>query len=92
MNISQTSIEEHRKLWADVAKKNGWYKEPFFIQVWVGLDGDIADSVSFHGMTQDVVIQEVDGDYAHCISCGQIINLDTDEWTTDDSDTFCAIM
>jgi len=55
MNENKT-IEEHRQFWVKVAKENGWYAEPFFVQVWIDGGGDITDSVSFQGMTQDIVV------------------------------------
>lgn len=58
MSALQISIEEHRKFWADVAKKNDWYTEPFYVQVWVDADGDITDSVAHRAMTEDIVIEE----------------------------------
>ena len=52
------NLNEHRELWADVAKENGWYKEPFFIQVWCDPDNNITDSVSFRGLNQDIIEKE----------------------------------
>jgi hypothetical protein len=49
-------IEQHRLWWAEVAKENGWYKQPFYIQVWFDRDGEIEDSVSYQGMTRDYII------------------------------------
>lgn len=53
---TEEQIEQHRTWWAEVAKENGWYTQPFFIQVWVDRDGEVADSVSYQGMTQDWVL------------------------------------
>jgi len=50
-------LEQERTHWAKVAKKYGWYTEPFYIQVWMYKDGTLDDSVSFKGMTQDIIIQ-----------------------------------
>lgn len=58
MKVSQTEIEKHRAFWADVAKKNNWYTEPFYVQVWIDENGDINDSVSHVGLTEDLVIKE----------------------------------
>ena len=58
MKVSQTEIEKHRAFWADVAKKNNWYTEPFYIQVWIDENGDISDSASHIGLTEDLVIKE----------------------------------
>jgi hypothetical protein len=54
-------IETHRELWATIAKKNNWYTEPFFVQLWVNDSGDVLDSVAHGGMTHDVIV--VDNDY-----------------------------
>lgn len=52
-------IEIHRKKWAAIAKKHGWYKTPFFVQVWRDpATNRIYDSVSFIGLTADIVIHE----------------------------------
>lgn len=58
MSAADMTIEEHRKFWAKVAKENGWYKEPFYVQVWVDENGTITDSVSHRGMTDDIVAEE----------------------------------
>lgn len=49
-------LEEKRAFWAEIAKKHGWYTEPFYIQVFVNKKGEITDSVSFTGLDQDVVV------------------------------------
>ncbi len=49
-------IEEARSFWANIAKQNGWYTEPFYVQVWLDKDGNVADSVSHQGLTEDIVI------------------------------------
>jgi hypothetical protein len=49
------SIELKRELWAGIAKENGWYSEPFFVQVWVDKEGQIVDSVSFAGLDRDII-------------------------------------
>jgi hypothetical protein len=52
-------IEKHRALWADVAKKNDWYAEPFFVQLFIDPEtGEVYDSVSFGGMTKDILHYE----------------------------------
>ena len=50
------TIEKARILWSDVAKKSGWYKEPFYVQVWLHEDGSIDDAVSFQGLEQDIIL------------------------------------
>ncbi len=49
-------IETARTFWANIAKQNGWYTEPFYVQVWLDKDGNVADSVSYQGMNEDIVI------------------------------------
>lgn len=46
MSASSLTIEQCRQFWAKIAKDNGWYKEPFFVQVWLDADGNVTDSVS----------------------------------------------
>ena len=58
MNKLQIEIENQRKFWAKIARANNWYVEPFFVQVWVNESGDIVDSVSHIGLTEDIVIEE----------------------------------
>ena len=50
------NLEEHRKFWANVAKENGWYKQPFFIIAWINKRGEIIDSVSHRGLEKDIVV------------------------------------
>lgn len=58
MTISKNEIEKHRAFWAKIAKANGWYTEPFYVQVWVDRDGNVTDSVSHIDLTKDIVIEE----------------------------------
>jgi hypothetical protein len=60
MSASSLTIEQCRQFWAKIAKDNGWYKEPFFVQVWLDSDGNVTDSVSHQGLTQDHVLNEED--------------------------------
>jgi hypothetical protein len=62
------TIEDARKFWAKVARENGWYAEPFYVQVWTDTAGNIIDSVSTVGMDRDHVVVDTDGDY--CEECG----------------------
>lgn len=55
------NIEFHRAAWAKVAKDNGWYTDPFYVQIWLDDDGYISDSVSHLGMTEDIIIPADDG-------------------------------
>lgn len=58
MKVLQVEIEKHRVFWTKIAKANGWYTDPFHIQVWVDKDGKVTDSVSHIGLTEDIVIEE----------------------------------
>lgn len=66
--MNEKTIETQRQFWAKIAKENGWYTEPFYVQVWVNEEGEISDSVSTRGLTQDYVIQEV---REECEECGE---------------------
>ena len=57
MTKIENTIEAHRAFWADIARKNDWYQEPFYVQVWQDFDGTITDSVSTRELTQDWVIE-----------------------------------
>ena len=51
------NIENQRKIWSKVAKENGWYKEPFFVQIWMDKETkEIKDSVSFVGLNEDLFV------------------------------------
>jgi hypothetical protein len=50
-------LDKSREFWAKVAKENGWYAEPFFVQVWADPDTkEVRDSVSTRTLTEDVVV------------------------------------
>ena len=49
-------IEDARARWSETAKKYDWYKQPFFVQVWLNADGSLNDAVSFKGLNQDIII------------------------------------
>jgi hypothetical protein len=51
----QAGIESAREMWAGVARANGWYSEPFYVQVWINKRGEIVDSVATRALTSDVV-------------------------------------
>lgn len=55
VTILNSELESQRKGWISLAKKYGWYTEPFYIQVWVK-DGSIIDSVSVRGMDKDYIV------------------------------------
>ena len=76
------NIEEHRAKWAEIAKENGWYQEPFYVQVWMNKEGEITDSVSTRGLESDIIEKEEE-----CAVCEESIE---DEVFTDQSgDSFC---
>lgn len=53
------TIEDHRTFWANIAKENGWYTEPFYVAVWVDpRNGEIYDSLGTRQLTQDQEIFE----------------------------------
>lgn len=54
----QQQLEQHRERWAKIARANGWYTTPFYIQAWIDPAGNITDSVSFRGMQQDIIVRE----------------------------------
>ncbi len=60
MSASSMTIEQCRQFWANIAKENGWYKEPFYVQVWVDSKGDIIDSVSHRDLLRDYILNEDD--------------------------------
>ena len=59
--VTQNTIEHHRQIWEQIAKKNGWYKEPFYVQAWISSDQEVFDVVAHKGLTEDVLI--IDDDY-----------------------------
>lgn len=62
-NYTNDEMETVRKKWAKTAKENGWYKEPFFIQVWLDEDKKIIDCVSFEGLEKDYIINTTREEY-----------------------------
>lgn len=54
---AKESIKEARNIWEGVAKKYGWYTQPFYIQAWLHEDGTLEDCVSFKGISQDIILQ-----------------------------------
>ena len=57
------NIEAHREFWANVAKENGWYREPLFIQVWTNKNGLITDSIYLdESATMDFYAEDLEED------------------------------
>ena len=50
------TLEEAREFWKNIAKKHGWYKEPFKVQAWIRENGELDDCVSFQGLDQDIML------------------------------------
>ena len=57
-NQMHKDMEKHRQIWAKVAKDNGWYQEPFYVQLWINENNEVTDSVSTRHLTQDIIVQE----------------------------------
>jgi hypothetical protein len=57
-----TNIEKQRTFWAGIAKENGWYQEPFYVQVWLAPDGSVHDSVSSRILESDIIVQLTEED------------------------------
>lgn len=55
----KSKVEKARDFWSKVAKDNGWYEEPFYVQVWIDKGGEVLDSVSHRDMSRDFII--IDG-------------------------------
>lgn len=73
-SLSPQRLEECREFWARVARENGWYKEPFFVQVWVDDSDDITDSVSHRGLDRDYILRDQATAFSpDCPSCGREI-------------------
>lgn len=47
---AREKIESSRESWAEIAKKFGWYFEPFYIQVWMNEFGEVVDTAGHKGM------------------------------------------
>ena len=60
------AVESHRAAWAEIAKANGWYTEPFHVQVWLTPEGFVADSVATRESERDYIID----------AWGDIVDLD----------------
>lgn len=64
ITVSETAhqkIEDSRESWAEIAKKFGWYFEPFYIQVWIDEFGEVVDTVGHKGMQDsrgDILISD----------------------------------
>ena len=57
VTVKRSDIELHRSSWKKVAEQHNWYKEPFYIQIWLKDNGRIDNSVSMRDiMKQDIII------------------------------------
>lgn len=67
-------VEDKRSLWEKIAKENGWYQNPFYVQVWFDDNGNITDSVSHGDLKGDIIaIRKTTG---NCLVCGRRELLD----------------
>jgi hypothetical protein len=56
-------LETSRSRWKTIAQENGWYKEPFYVQVFVDPETNtIYDSVSSTGLKRDIIVYETRGE------------------------------
>ena len=53
----KSKVEKARDFWSAVAKENGWYVEPFYVQVWIDKDGEVIDSLSHKDLPRDLIIK-----------------------------------
>lgn len=53
LNLNISEFRQHKNYWTDIARKNGWYAEPFHIHVWIDPDGNVVDSVATRHMESD---------------------------------------
>jgi len=63
-DITKDTINKFREQWKTMAKRGGWYTEPFNIQAFIHEDGTVFDVVAHQGMAdekQDIII--VDNNY-----------------------------
>lgn len=51
------TVEEHRRYWAGIAKRHGWFAQPFCIIAWLDESGDVTDSVSCKGLDRDLIMR-----------------------------------
>lgn len=51
------SVEEHRRYWAGIAKRYGWFAQPFCVIVWLAHNGEVMDSVSYQGLDRDIIVR-----------------------------------
>ena len=51
-------IEEARMNWAEIARENDWYHEPFGLHIWVDTNNNIIDILAHKDLKQDIVERE----------------------------------
>lgn len=56
--ISKKELEKHRDHWKKIAQKNGWFRVPFYIQVWINRSGRIVDSITHKELHSDLVFNQ----------------------------------
>lgn len=62
------------------------YFEP--ASIWGDLMNDALAKVDWREIAEANIDDSTD-DYAHCVSCDRVINLDKDTWTVEDDRTYC---
>lgn len=87
---TKATIELCREKWAEIARRNDWYSEPFYVQVWVRPDGTVYQSVSTRAMAGDVVVELAAVCY-YCADDMEITDGSADEWELPaDAVTYCG--
>ena len=54
-NIKLEDWEQHNVEWIEITYKNGGYKKPSYLQIWIDETGQITDSMSFRGLQSDII-------------------------------------
>jgi len=63
-DITKDTINKFRDQWKEMAKKRGWYSEPFYVQAFIHQDGTVFDVAAHKAMAdekRDIII--VDNHY-----------------------------
>ncbi len=54
-HIKKEDWEQHYVEWLEITYKNGGYKKPLYLQIWIDENGRITDSISFRGLESDII-------------------------------------
>ena len=49
------SIEKDRNKWRNIAKKNGWYKEPFYLDIKISKNNKLIETNSYIELKRDMI-------------------------------------